>query len=39
MRALLYDTHGGPEVLRLAEVPDPDPGPADVVVRVAEPRR
>ena len=35
MRAVLYDTHGGPEVLRLAEVSDPQPGPADVVVRVA----
>ena len=34
MRAVLYDEHGGPEVLRLAEVPDPEPGPADVVVRV-----
>ena len=35
MRAVLYDAHGGPEVLRLAEVPDPEPGPADVVVQVA----
>ena len=35
MRAVLYDAHGGPEVLRLAEVPDPEPGPADVVVEVA----
>ena len=34
MKAVLYDEHGGPEVLRLAEVPDPDPGSADVVVRV-----
>ena len=34
MKAVLYEAHGGPEVLRLAEVPDPEPGPADVVVRV-----
>ena len=35
MRAVLYDAHGGPDVLRVAEVPDPEPGPADVVVEVA----
>lgn len=35
MRAVLYDAHGGPEVLRVAGVPDPEPGPADVVVQVA----
>lgn len=34
MKAVLYDTHGGPEVLRYVEVPDPDPGPGDVLVRV-----
>ncbi len=35
MKAVSYSAHGGPEVLRLAEVPDPEPGPADVVVQVA----
>jgi NADPH:quinone reductase-like Zn-dependent oxidoreductase len=35
MKAVLYDTHGGPEVLRYADVADPEPGPGDVVVRVA----
>ena len=34
MKAMLYDSHGGPEVLRLSEAPDPEPGPTDVVVRV-----
>jgi NADPH:quinone reductase-like Zn-dependent oxidoreductase len=35
MKAMLYRTPGGPEVLELAEVPDPVPGPRDVVVDVA----
>ncbi len=35
MRAMLYEEPGGPEVLRLVEVPDPEPGPVDVVVEVA----
>ncbi len=35
MKAALYRSHGGPEVLEYAEVPDPVPGPGDVVVRVA----
>jgi NADPH:quinone reductase-like Zn-dependent oxidoreductase len=35
MKALVHVTHGGPEVLRLVEWPDPVPGPLDVVVRVA----
>jgi NADPH:quinone reductase-like Zn-dependent oxidoreductase len=34
MKALLYESYGGPEVLRLAECPTPQPGPSDVVVRV-----
>lgn len=34
MKAVLYDEPGGPDVLRLEEVPDPQPGDLDVVVRV-----
>jgi NADPH2:quinone reductase len=34
MKAIRIDGFGGPEVLRLAEVPDPTPGPGQVVVRV-----
>jgi len=34
MRAVTFDEPGGPEVLHLAEVPDPVPSPGDVVVRV-----
>ncbi|MEM9516675.1 MAG: zinc-binding dehydrogenase [Actinomycetota bacterium] len=34
MRAARYDTPGGPEVLSLIDVPDPEPGPLDVVVAV-----
>jgi NADPH:quinone reductase-like Zn-dependent oxidoreductase len=34
MKAARYSEHGGPEVLRYEDVPDPAPGPADVVVRV-----
>ncbi len=34
MKAALYRSHGGPEVLELAEVADPTPGPTDVVVAV-----
>jgi NADPH:quinone reductase-like Zn-dependent oxidoreductase len=35
MKAVLYRRPGGPEVLEYVEVPDPQPGPLDVVVRVA----
>ncbi|WP_119697245.1 alcohol dehydrogenase catalytic domain-containing protein [Microbacterium halotolerans] len=34
MRALVRDGYGGPEVLRVDEVPDPSPGPGEVIVRV-----
>ena len=32
MRAVVLETYGGPEVLTLREVPDPEPGPEEVVV-------
>ena len=35
MKALLYDRHGGPEVLKYRDVPDPEPGPCDAVIAVA----
>jgi NADPH:quinone reductase-like Zn-dependent oxidoreductase len=34
MKAIVIPKHGGPEVLQPAEIPDPKPGPNDVVVRV-----
>ena len=35
MKAMLYYEPGGREVLRYEDVPDPEPGPADVIVDVA----
>ena len=35
MKAMLYHEAGGPEVLQYVDVPDPEPGPADVVIDVA----
>jgi len=35
MRAVVVTEPGGPEVLRWAEVPDPEPGPGEVVLAVA----
>lgn len=35
MLAIVLDDHGGPEVLQLREVPDPVPGPDEIVVSVA----
>lgn len=35
MRAVVLAEHGGPEVLRVTEVPDPVPGPDEVLVDVA----
>lgn len=34
MRAAIFDTHGGPEVLRVGEMPTPEPGANEVRVRV-----
>ena len=34
MKALAFRAHGGPEVLELVELPDPEPGRLDVVVAV-----
>lgn len=35
MRAVVYDRYGPPEVLRVEEVSTPEPGPGEVLVRVA----
>ncbi len=34
MQAVAFEEHGGPEVLELKDVPDPSPGPGEVLVRV-----
>ena len=34
MKAVWFDRHGGPEVLRYGDVPDPVPGPGEVLVRI-----
>jgi len=34
MKAILVERHGGPEVLRLADLPEPAPGPGQLLVRV-----
>lgn len=33
MKAWVRDSYGSPEVLRLEDVPDPQPGPSDVILR------
>jgi putative PIG3 family NAD(P)H quinone oxidoreductase len=35
MRAVVADRAGGPEVLTIAELPDPEPGPGEVVLDIA----
>lgn len=34
MRAVVYERHGGPEVLELRDLPDPEPAEGEAVVRV-----
>ena len=34
MKAVILDGHGGPEVLTVADVPDPTAGPEDVLIKV-----
>lgn len=34
MRAVFIESHGGPEVVRVGELPDPVPGPGEVRVRL-----
>jgi NADPH:quinone reductase-like Zn-dependent oxidoreductase len=33
MRAIAFDAYGSPDVLRLREFPDPQPGPDEVLIR------
>ena len=35
MRAVVLRSHGGPEVLTIEEIPDPIPGPEEVIVDIA----
>lgn len=35
MKAIMIESYGGPEVLQRREVPAPEPGPGDIVVKVA----
>jgi NADPH:quinone reductase-like Zn-dependent oxidoreductase len=37
MRAVTFSRIGGPEVLEVAELPEPQPGPGEVRIRVVAP--
>ena len=34
MKAIVYESYGGPEVLELREIPKPEPGRKDLLIRV-----
>ena len=34
MKAIFFEQHGGPEVLRFADLPDPEPKPGEALIRV-----
>ena len=34
MKAVIFERHGGPEVLKVSEFPTPEPGPGEVLVRL-----
>lgn len=34
MKAVFFEQHGGPEVLRYGDLPDPQPGPGEALIRV-----
>ena len=34
MKAIYYDHHGGPEVLKLVDCPIPQPGPGEILIRM-----
>jgi len=34
MKAILFDQHGGPEVLKYSDYPTPEPGRGEVLVRL-----
>jgi len=33
MQAVVFHEHGGPEVLRMEDIPQPTPGPGEVLLR------
>ena len=35
MRAILVEEYGGPDNLKVVEIPKPTPGPGDVIVKIA----
>lgn len=35
MKAILVEEHGGPEQMHVLDVPEPTPGPTDVIIKVA----